>query len=167
VFRSLRFRLPALFLVGIVLAAVIASVVAVRFFQTYTHTRAVHEVGAESAGIVQQYAQQAGIGNVPVRSLRKAIGGDEIFWVPAVPGAWLFAGDVPVLPPSALRLSDLVGPGPHTIHMSANGRGYLAVARVVKLGGIAAGAIVVAKPDSAVTSRWLQLLGELAIAFGI
>jgi len=30
-----------------------------------------------------------------------------------------------------------------------------------------AGAILVAKPNSALTSRWLQLLGELAFAFGI
>src|SRR5205814_3286337 len=94
-FRSLRFRLPALFLVGIVLAAVVAALIAVRFFQDYTRTRAAHEVRAESAGIVQLYARQAGIGNVPVQSLRKAIGGDEIFWVPAVPSASLFAGDVP------------------------------------------------------------------------
>lgn len=166
-FRSLRFRLPALFLVGIVLAAVIAALIAVRFFQDYTHTRAVHEVSAESAGIVQQYAQQAGIGNVPVRSLRRAIGGDEIFWVPAVRGASLFAGEIPVLPEKSMQLSDLVGTGPHTINLSANGKGYLAVARIVKLAGIPAGAIVVAKPNSALTSRWLQLLGELAIAFGI
>jgi len=167
VFRSLRFRLPALFLVGMVLAAVVAALIAVRFFQDYTHTRAVHELGAESAGIVQQYAQQAGIGDVPVRSLRQAIGGDEIFWVPAVQGASLFAGGVPVLPRSAVRFSDLLGPGPHTINLSAGGKGYLAVARVVNLAGIPVGVIVVAKLDSAVTSRWLQLLGELAFAFGI
>lgn len=165
--RSLRFRLPALFLVGIVLAAVVAALIAVRFFQGYTHTRAAHELGAESAGIVQLYAQQAGVGNVPVQSLHKAIGGDEIFWVPAVPEASLFAGGVPVLPRTALQFSDLVGAGPHTINLSAHGKGYLAVAQIVRLAGIPAGAIVVAKPNSAVTSRWLQLLGELAIAFGI
>jgi len=166
-FRSLRFRLPALFLIGIVLAAVVATLIAVRFFQDYTHTRAAHELSAESAGIVQLYAQQAGLGNVPVQTLRKAISGDEIFWVPAVRSASLFAGDVPVLKPTAVRFSDLVGAGPHTINLSANGTGYLAVAQIVRLAGIPAGAIVVAKPNSAVTSRWLQLLGELAIAFGI
>ena len=165
--RSLRFRLPALFLVGIVLAAVVAALIAVRFFQAYTHTRAAHELRAESAGIVQLYAQQAGIGNVPVQSLHKAIGGDEIFWVPAVRGGSLFAGAVPVLPRDALPSSELVGRGPHTINLSAHGKGYLAVAQVVRLAGIPVGAIVVAKPNSAVTSSWLQLLGELAIAFGI
>jgi signal transduction histidine kinase len=166
-FRSLRFRLPALFLVGIVLAAVVAALIAVRFFQDYTRTRAAHELSAESAGIVELYSQQAGIGNVSVESLHKAIGGDEIFWVPAVPGASLFAGGVPVMPPASLRFSDLVGTGPHTINLTVGENGYLAVAQIVRLADIPAGAIVVAKPNSAVTSRWLQLLGELAIAFGI
>ncbi len=166
--RSLRFRLPALFLVGVALAAVIAGLIAVRFFQAYTHTRAAHELRAESAGIVQLYTQQAGIGSVPLESLRKAIGGDEIFWIPAVRGASLFAGPVAVLPRASLRFADLArGPGPHTINLSTDGKGFLAVAQVVRLAGISVGAIVVARPNSAVTSSWLQLLGELAIAFGI
>jgi len=165
--RSLRFRLPALFLVALVLAAVVATLIAVRFFQSYTRTRAAQELSSESAGIVQLYAQEAGVGNVPVGTIHKAISGDEIFWVPAVPGASLFAGGVPVLPRSSMRFSDLAGAGPQTINLTANGKGYLAVARVVRLARIPAGAIVVAKLDSALTSRWLQLLGELAIAFGI
>jgi len=165
-FRSLRFRLPALFLLGIVLAAGVAAVIAVRFFQDYTRTRAVHELRAESAGIVQLYAQQAGIGNVPVQTLHKAINGDEIYWVPAVRGASLFSGAVRVLPRQGLRFADLLSGG-HTINLSTHGKGYLAVTRVVTLAGIPVGAIVVAKPNSAVTSNLLQLLGKLAIAFGI
>jgi two-component system sensor histidine kinase BaeS len=167
VFRSLRFRLPALFLLGVVLAVVIAALIAVQFFQNYTRTRAVEELRAESAGIAQQYVQQAGLGDVPVQSLQKEIGGDRIFWVPAVPGASLFAGDVPVPPPGAVRFADLAGAGARTISLPVNGNGYLAVARVVRLAGIPAGAIVVAKPNAALTSSWLTLLGELAFAFGI
>jgi two-component system sensor histidine kinase BaeS len=164
--RSLRFRLPALFLLGIVLAAAVATLIAVRFFQSYTRTRAAHELRAESAGIVQLYARQAGVGDVPVLSLHKAIGGDEIFWVPGVPGASLLAGRVPVLSRSQVHFPALLD-GPQTIDLSTGGQGYLAVAQVVELAGLPAGAIVVAKPDSALTSRWLQLLWELAIAFGI
>ena len=166
-FRSLRFRLPALFLAGIALAAVIASLIAVQFFQDYTRTRAVQELRAESAGIAQLYVQQAGVGNVPIHSLQRAIGGDQIFWVPAVRGGSLFAGAVPVPRRSDVQFSDLVGAGVRTINLSVNGSGYLAVARVVSLAGIPTGAILVAKPNSALTSRWLQLLGELAFAFGI
>src|SRR5207247_5001011 len=82
-----------------------------------------------------------------------------------VPGASLFAGAVPV--PPHVQFSDLIGAGPQTINLSVDGEGYLAVAQAVRLAGIPVGAIVVAKLNSAVTSRWLQLLGELAIAFGI
>ena len=49
--RSLRFRLPALFLVGIVLAAIVATLIAVRFFQSNTRSHAAAELRAESAGI--------------------------------------------------------------------------------------------------------------------
>ena len=34
---SLRFRLPALFLLGIVLAGLVAALISIRFFQSYTH----------------------------------------------------------------------------------------------------------------------------------
>src|SRR5579862_872709 len=165
--RSLRFRLPALFLLGIALAGVVGALIAIRFFQDYTRSHAAHELRAESAGIVELYARQAGIGDVPAGSLHRAIGGDRIFWVPRVPGASLFAGNVPVLPRSAVPLAPLLGGAPETIDLDAGGTGYLAVAQTVDLAGIPVGAIVVAKPDSALTSRWLQLLGELAIAFGI
>jgi len=36
VLGSLRFRLPALFLLGIVLAGVLAALISLRLFQTYT-----------------------------------------------------------------------------------------------------------------------------------
>ena len=44
--RSLRFRLPALFLLGIVLAAVVATLIAVRFFQSNTRAAAASELRA-------------------------------------------------------------------------------------------------------------------------
>ena len=74
---SLRFRLPALFLLGIVLAAVVATLIAVRFFQSYTRTHAAAELRGESAGIVQLYEQKAGIGHVAVENLNLALGGDR------------------------------------------------------------------------------------------
>src|SRR5579862_2106840 len=143
--RSLRFRLPALFLLGIALAAVVAALIAIRFFQDYTRTHAAHELRAESAGIVELYARQAGIGDVPAESLHRAIGGDDIFWVPAVPGASLLSGSVHVLARSAVPFAELVGNGgPETFNLNADGQGYLAVGQSVELAGIPAGVIVVA-----------------------
>jgi hypothetical protein len=107
-FRSLRFRLPALFLLGIVLAGVVATLIAVTFFQRYTRTHAVSELRAESAGIVQLYERQAGIGHVSRTNLELALGQDRIFWVPIVPGASLLAGRLPALPRSVVPLDRLV-----------------------------------------------------------
>ena len=58
-FGSLRFRLPALFLLGIVLAGIVAALISIRFFQSYTRARAVDELRSESVGIVQLYARFA------------------------------------------------------------------------------------------------------------
>ncbi|HEY4412072.1 MAG TPA: hypothetical protein VGN06_03665, partial [Gaiellaceae bacterium] len=57
---SLRFRLPLLFLAGVVLAGVVATIISIRFFQSYTRTHAIHELRSESIGIVSLYASQAG-----------------------------------------------------------------------------------------------------------
>ena len=69
---SLRFRLPALFLLGVLLAGLVSTLIAIRFFQSYTRSHAIGELRAESVGIVQLYARQTGVADVPVKSLEKA-----------------------------------------------------------------------------------------------
>ena len=165
--RSLRFRLPALFLLGIVLAGVVATLIAVRFFQSYTRTHAAGELRAESAGIVQLYKQQAGVGHVSRSNLELALGGDRVYWVPAVPGGSLFAGPLPELPSRAVPLARLLDGKPSAFDLHVRSGSYLAVGRVLELAGLPVGALVVAKPESALRSRWLQLVWELALAFGI
>src|SRR6266568_7863474 len=87
---SLRFRLAALFLVGILLAGLIASLISIRFFQSYNHARAVDELRSESVGIVKLYANSAATQEkVPYAELVRALGGDHIYWVPAFPGSQL------------------------------------------------------------------------------
>jgi signal transduction histidine kinase len=167
VLRSLRFRLPALFLLGIVLAGVVATLIAVRFFQSYTRTHAASELRAESAGIVELYRQKAGVGHVSLANLTLALGGDRVFWVPVVPGASLLAGPLPELPASTLPRSQVVGGKPPAFDLHVGGEGYLGVQQVVRLAGVPVGALVVAEPASALRSRWLQLVWNLALAFGI
>jgi two-component system OmpR family sensor kinase len=166
-FRSLRFRLPALFLLGILLAAIVATLIAVRFFQSYTRTHAVSELRREAAGIVTLYEGQAGVGHVSPGNLQLALGGDRIYWVPAVPGASLLAGPVPQLPRSEVPLARVVHRSSPAFDLDVQGSTYLGVGQVVRLAGIPVGALVVAKPESALRSRWLQLVWRLAIAFGI
>jgi signal transduction histidine kinase len=165
--RSLRFRLPALFLLGMVLSCVVATLIAVHFFQSYTRSHAASELRGELTGIAHLYETQAGTGHVSVGRIRAALGSDQVFWVPAVPGGSLQAGPLPLLPASAVPAAVLQGGNPPAFDLSVDGTSYLGVGQVVNLGPYAAGALVVAEPESALRSRWLQLAWELALAFGI
>ena len=49
--RSLRFRLPALFLAAIALAFIVASLIAVRLFQGHTRDESRRELRREAAGL--------------------------------------------------------------------------------------------------------------------
>jgi hypothetical protein len=131
---SLRFRLPALFLLGIVLAATVATLIAVRFFQSNTRTHAASELRAESIGIVQLYEQKAAIGRVRLKTLELELGGDRVFWVPVAPGASLLAGPLPELPSSAVPAEALHGATPPAFDFAFGDTHYLGVAQPVTLG---------------------------------
>ena len=87
-FRSLRFRLPALFFAGIVLTGVLAVAIAFGLFQDYTQDQAREELRQEAAGLTQLYADQANKTqeeNKPApffaaKSL-EAASGDRLFYV--------------------------------------------------------------------------------------
>src|SRR5438876_3661702 len=165
---SLRFRLPALFLLGIVLSGLIATLIAIRFFQSYERSRAIGELRSESVGIVRLYALQAGARDVPVRNLEHALGGDHIFYVPIVPGFRLFTGPLPQLPRSTVSIADLQAGRSRTLDVHwprRHPKHYLAVAQPLKLGDQLFGAMVVAKPASQLRSRWVTLVERLAAAF--
>ena len=164
---SLRFRLPALFLLGIVLAATVATLIAVRFFQSNTRTHAASELRAESGVVGPLYEQKAAIGRVRLKTLEREFGGDRVFWVPVAPGASLLAGPLPVLPSSAVPVEALRGATPRAFDFEFGDSHYLGVAQPVTLGQVGAGALVVAERESALRARWLQLFWELALAFGI
>ena len=165
---SLRVRLPLLFLLGIVLAGLVAALISIRFFQGYTHDRAVEELRSESVGIVRLYAQQAGVREVPLGGLEHAIGGDSIFYVPVVPGAELFVGSLPKLSRKTVDLKALQRKGTATMDITdpKTGASMLAVARPITIGPQLLGALVVAKPKSQLRSRLVTLVQQLAIAFG-
>src|SRR6266576_3874934 len=166
---SLRFRLPALFLLGILLAGLVASLISIRFFQSYTHARAIDELRSESVGIVQLYSRQAGRASVGPTALVRALGGDRIFWVPVAPGVNL-GQDIPDIPASTVNMKLLRAGQTETINLhwprGAEGTDYLAVAQPLLLGDNLFGALVVAKPTSQLRSRSVTLVERLALAFG-
>ena len=166
--RSLRFRLPALFVLGIVLAAVVATLIAVRFFQGNIRASAASELRNESAGIAQLYAGKAGTGHVSVANLKRELGGNKsVFWVPVVRWGSLQVGPLSELPSSEVPAAALADPTLPAFDLQFDGTTYLGVAQAVKLAGVQAGVLVVAERESALRSRWLQLFWELALAFGI
>src|SRR2546421_4043778 len=91
--RSLRFRLPALFLLGIVVSGVIAALIALRLFQGYVLSRSKAQLRREAIGLTEVFARQAitanNSGEVPriAKQLEKATG-DRLFYigVDPVPG---------------------------------------------------------------------------------
>src|ERR687897_65872 len=58
-FGSLRFRLPALFLLGIVMSGLVASLIALRLFQDYTHDQSIAELRREARGLAELFGESA------------------------------------------------------------------------------------------------------------
>jgi two-component system sensor histidine kinase BaeS len=84
-----------------------------------------------------------------------------------VPGASLLTGPLPQLPSGAVPLAEVLDGKLPAFDLHVPSGAYLGVGQVVRLAGLPVGALVVAEPESALRSRWLQLVWELALAFGI
>jgi two-component system, OmpR family, sensor kinase len=175
--RSLRSRLPALFLLGIVLAGLVASAISLRLFQTYTRGQSISELRREASGLSQLYADAAlraadeGSSSIDFAASKLELAtGDRIFYI----GASLFPGQDSGLQrlPEALVPSDVAAlKGLDTFEFTPPGRGrsYLAASAPVRLepGSDPLGAIVVAKPQTQLRDQWLPLVGRLAAAFAV
>ncbi len=174
--KSLRFRLPALFLAGIALSGLVTSLIALRLFQDYTGTETRRELRQEAQGLADLYAEWA------VRALDEdkaapafaaskleAATGDRLFEVILVDPRLgedsglrrLKADDVGVqLSIERIVTFEFEPPGEN--------RPYLAAAFPIRLGG-EGGAVfsylIVAKPKAELRQTWLTFLSRLAVAF--
>jgi signal transduction histidine kinase len=171
--RSLRFRIPALFLAGVLVAAIVTALLAVRLFQDYTRDRTLSELRRQAAGLASLYQEQA------IRSVDEAkqapgfaapllerATGSRIYYA----GVEIFPGEssgLRPLPRSVLDWKVLEGGRVETFEFTPpdTKRAYLAAAYPVMVGGDTFGAIVVAKPRAELRSRWLVLLGRTGLAF--
>jgi two-component system, OmpR family, sensor kinase len=171
VLRSLRFQLPALFLLGVVVAGLVSVAIALRLFRTYAQNRArdqaYAEVKREAIGLTKVYSARAGRRILPAKIAELATG-DRIFYagLPLFPGEKPGFGKIPrsVLPnpqrmPKSLRRFEFTPPGSHQT--------LLAAARPLKIAGAQQvfGTIVVAKPRTELNQRWLALIERLLLAF--
>ena len=169
---SLRFRLPALFLVGIVVSGVIAAGVALALFQNYARQQLLVKLRREANGLTQLYERQAIIANDTGRKtlrfapaqLERATG-DKIFYI----GGDAFPGAGPTglrqLPQDAV---DWRSGRTRTFEFRPPGfkRKYLAVQQPLRLapGSAPFGALIVATPTTEVATGLRRLLERLGLA---
>ena len=174
---SLRVRLPALFLLGIVLAGVVAALISLRLFQDYTRGQSIGELRREALGLSQLYAAAAlraadeGSSSIDFASSSLELAtGDHIFYM----GASLFPGQETGLKRLAeatlpSSVSDLKGPVTFTFTPPGSNRSYLAAAEPVRLepDSDPLGAIIVAKPQTELRDQWEPLAWRFAVAVAV
>jgi two-component system sensor histidine kinase BaeS len=166
--RSLRFQLPALFLLGAVVAGLVSAVIALRLFQSYAQNRAREqaygELAREARGITELYQQRAGLKLLSAKNLERATG-DNIFYVGLDP----FPGQGPAfqrLPVKGAALKKVRVSHPVRIEFQKGGKQtLLGVSRPLKIGRQTFGWIVVAKPKTVLNQHWFALIERLLIAF--
>jgi signal transduction histidine kinase len=172
-FRSLRFRLPALFLAGAALAGLVSTVISIGLFQDYTEDRLVAELRREARGLTSLYAEQArrvqeapeGREPIPIATGRlEQASGSRLYYA----GARIFFGqrsglrglphDIVPWGDGQVRTFSFTPPGAR--------REYLAVSSPIKLGRDEPyfGTLIVAKPRAELRERWLTLAERLALA---
>ena len=174
---SLRFRLPALFLLGIVIAGIVAAAISVQLFQGYTRDQSYEELGREAVGIARLYgdaALRAAEEGTPApdfapQALELATG-DQLYYVgaPAFPGQ---DSGLQVLPESAVPQEVLAAERALQFEFRPPGqrRRFIAASQPVRLEreGPPIGAIVVAKPQDVVSDQWAPLVLRLGAAIAI
>jgi signal transduction histidine kinase len=171
--RSLRYRLPAFFLVGVLVAAAITALLAVRLFRDDSRDRTLADLRRQAAGLALLYEEQA------IRSVDEAkqAPGFAAPLLEEATGSRIYYAGLEIFPgqKSGLRSLDrevldwpmLEAGNVETFEFEPPGsdRTYLAAAHPITVGGETFGALVVAKPRTQLRSGWLPLAGRMGLAF--
>src|SRR5581483_12413109 len=168
--RSLRFRLPALFLAGIAAAGIVSVAIAFQLLQSYSRTQSLKELRREASGLNQLVADQAKLvidqgASAPAidpLQLENATG-DRIYYfgVPPFPGDGDGTAGLRTLPADARKKVDLtrIRAG-HTQSFDftpPKGRAFTAVAGPLTVGETTLGVLVIAKPQTELRDTWVTL----------
>ena len=167
---SLRVRLPLIFLAGILLSGVVTTAIAVRLFQSFSHSQTLSELNREASGIARLYASaiRQGYGNNQDRqapefaaeNIQQATN-TRLFWVGPEP----FPGQKTDLRPLPGKTIDWSSGKELRFDVRLEGHSYFAVAEPVELDqGVTVGAIVVAKRKADVGASVNSLMKRLALA---
>jgi signal transduction histidine kinase len=172
--RSLRFRLPALFLAGIALTGLVSTLIAFGLFRNYTQNQARKELRREAAGLTQLYVDQAlrtqERGSNPpffAASKLEAASGNRLYYVGAPPFSGQSSG-LRKLPQKAVDWEALMRGETLEFEFTPpdEHRTFLAVAHpfILEKGGPPFGGLVVATPQAQLSNQVIRLLERLAIA---
>ena len=171
--ESLRFRVPAIFLAGITLAALVTGGFALQLFLDYNEDKTLSDLRRQAQGLADLYASQAiqsvDEGRAAPRfaaPLLEEATGTRLYYA----GVEIFPGQI-----SGLRRLDqsvldweLIEAGEmQTLQFKPPGtdRFFLAAAEPIELGGETFGAIVVAKPRAELHNSFMALISRLGLAF--
>jgi signal transduction histidine kinase len=174
-FRSLRFRLPALFLAAIVLAGFVSTAVAVSVSRSYAQStlrkQTFNQLASEAGGITQIYADRSFKLSCPPpsRELERA-SGDQVFYIPRAKGIDVFPCATPaytVLPRDVLDFNKILAGQTVEFEFTPSGgtSRLLGVARPVKLSSQTFGAVILARPKTSLNQSWLPYAWRLLPAF--
>jgi signal transduction histidine kinase len=170
--HSLRFRIPAIFFLGVLVAGAVTALIAVRLFQNDARDRTLAELRRQAAGLASLYQEQA------IRSVDEAkqapgfaaplledATGSRIYYA----GVEIFPGETSGLRPLSRDVLDwemLEAGQVETFEFKPPGSDhpFLAAAHPITVGGNTFGALVVAKPRAELRSRWLVLFGRTGLA---
>ncbi len=168
--RSLRFQLPALFLLGVVVAGLVSAAIALRLFRSYAQNRTRDQdyvaLSHEARGLTLLYGRQAGLKLLSAKKLELATGGDRIFYRGLDP----FPGQGPAfrtLPKGVVDLRRVKARKSVRFEFKPPGatQTLLAVGRPLKVGRQTFGVLAVAKTKTELNQRWLALIERLLLAF--
>jgi two-component system, OmpR family, sensor kinase len=171
--HSLRFRVPAIFLAGIMLAALVTGGFALQLFLDYNEDKTLNDLRRQAEGLAELYATQALQSVEEGRSsprfaapLLEEASGTRLYYA----GVEIFPGQI-----SGLRRLDrnvldweMVEAGEvQTLQFEPPGtdRLYLAAAHPIELGGETFGALVVAEPRAELHDSFMALISRLGLAF--
>src|SRR4029453_15764475 len=168
--RSLRFQLPALFLLAVVIAGLVSAAIALRLFRTYAENRsreqAYAEVGREASGITQLYNRQAGLKLLSAKRLELATG-DRIFYrgLELFPGQGHAFTELPKGVVNDRAIRQRKKPLNFVFRPPGSDQKLLAAALPLRVGDSFFGTLVVAKPETVLHQRWVALIERLLLAF--
>jgi signal transduction histidine kinase len=166
--RSLRFRLPALFLAGIAAAGIVSAAIAFQLLSSYSRSQSLKELRREASGLNKLLVAQANAASdqgavaiVEPSQLEQATG-DTIYYFGVSPFPGQGTGGLRKLPRNARKKIDVgrIQSG-HTQTFDftpPGGNALIAVAGPLAIGDTTLGVLVVAKAQTELRDTWVTLM---------